>query len=128
MSRTILAATAALFLGGCTTLAPMPTGATNPSDPQHPATVESSLELPVLTPLTAGLSGESSHQKDPFKGTTTPPAMSGSDHSEHAASQATAPADGAAVIYTCSMHPEVLSDKPGKCPKCGMTLVRKGTK
>lgn len=25
--------------------------------------------------------------------------------------------------YTCSMHPEVVSDKPGKCPKCGMDLV-----
>ncbi len=21
------------------------------------------------------------------------------------------------------MHPEVISNKPGKCPKCGMTLV-----
>jgi Cu+-exporting ATPase len=29
----------------------------------------------------------------------------------------------AAVVYTCPMHPEVESDKPGKCPKCGMTLV-----
>jgi ssDNA-binding Zn-finger/Zn-ribbon topoisomerase 1 len=29
------------------------------------------------------------------------------------------------VQYTCTMHPEVLSDKPGKCPKCGMTLVKK---
>ncbi len=27
-------------------------------------------------------------------------------------------------IYTCSMHPEVKSDKPGKCPKCGMELVK----
>ena len=27
--------------------------------------------------------------------------------------------------YTCPMHPEVTSDKPGKCPKCGMTLVEK---
>jgi hypothetical protein len=27
--------------------------------------------------------------------------------------------------YTCSMHPEVKSDKPGKCPKCGMDLVKK---
>ncbi|MEJ5962967.1 multicopper oxidase domain-containing protein [Pedobacter immunditicola] len=27
------------------------------------------------------------------------------------------------VIYTCVMHPEVKMDKPGKCPKCGMTLV-----
>jgi hypothetical protein len=31
-------------------------------------------------------------------------------------------------VYTCTMHPEVVSDKPGKCPKCGMTLVeKKGT-
>ena len=27
--------------------------------------------------------------------------------------------------YTCSMHPEVISDKPGKCPKCGMELIEK---
>jgi Heavy metal binding domain len=27
--------------------------------------------------------------------------------------------------YTCTMHPEVRSDQPGKCPKCGMELVRK---
>lgn len=25
--------------------------------------------------------------------------------------------------YTCPMHPEVKSDKPGTCPKCGMALV-----
>jgi FtsP/CotA-like multicopper oxidase with cupredoxin domain len=25
--------------------------------------------------------------------------------------------------YVCPMHPEVKSDKPGKCPKCGMALV-----
>lgn len=27
------------------------------------------------------------------------------------------------VIYTCPMHPEVKSQEPGKCPKCGMFLV-----
>jgi len=26
-------------------------------------------------------------------------------------------------VYSCPMHPEVTSDKPGKCPKCGMDLV-----
>jgi hypothetical protein len=25
--------------------------------------------------------------------------------------------------YYCSMHPDVVSDEPGKCPKCGMDLV-----
>jgi outer membrane protein, heavy metal efflux system len=29
------------------------------------------------------------------------------------------------VVYVCPMHPEVKSDKPGKCPKCGMTLEKK---
>ena len=29
----------------------------------------------------------------------------------------------ATKTYTCSMHPEVISDKPGKCPKCGMELI-----
>jgi len=32
------------------------------------------------------------------------------------------------VVYTCTMHPEVVSDKPGKCPKCGMDLVQKKIK
>jgi len=25
--------------------------------------------------------------------------------------------------YSCPMHPEIISDKPGKCPKCGMDLI-----
>src|SRR5688572_1705160 len=31
------------------------------------------------------------------------------------------------VFYTCSMDPQVVSDKPGNCPICGMplTLVKK---
>lgn len=29
--------------------------------------------------------------------------------------------------YTCPMHPEVISDEPGSCPKCGMFLVKKDT-
>lgn len=27
------------------------------------------------------------------------------------------------VKYTCPMHPEIVLDHPGKCPKCGMTLI-----
>lgn len=28
-------------------------------------------------------------------------------------------------VYTCPMHPDVKSDKPGKCPECGMKLEKK---
>ncbi len=31
-------------------------------------------------------------------------------------------------IYTCPMHPEVIQDEPGPCPKCGMSLVPKAKK
>src|SRR5258708_40203182 len=26
-------------------------------------------------------------------------------------------------LYTCSMHPQIIRDKPGKCPICGMDLI-----
>ena len=32
------------------------------------------------------------------------------------------------IKYTCPMHPEVTKANPGKCPKCGMTLVAKKVK
>jgi Cu(I)/Ag(I) efflux system membrane fusion protein len=28
-------------------------------------------------------------------------------------------------LYTCPMHPFIIKDKPGACPICGMTLVKK---
>ncbi|MGZ8844085.1 MAG: heavy metal translocating P-type ATPase [Pyrinomonadaceae bacterium] len=32
------------------------------------------------------------------------------------------PASGGVVEYTCPMHPEIIQDKPGSCPICGMAL------
>jgi rubrerythrin len=29
------------------------------------------------------------------------------------------------VYYTCKMHPQIHQDKPGKCPICGVTLIKK---
>ncbi|AMJ66183.1 heavy metal-binding domain-containing protein [Hymenobacter sp. PAMC 26628] len=51
--------------------------------------------------------------------TTTAPATTA------AASDSTAAPAGMATQYTCPMHPEVVADQPGKCPKCGMDLVVK---
>jgi Cu(I)/Ag(I) efflux system membrane fusion protein len=29
------------------------------------------------------------------------------------------------TLYTCSMHPQIISDHPGQCPICGMDLILK---
>jgi len=46
---------------------------------------------------------------------------------DHKQSEEKSSPDGQQVkeSYTCPMHPDVVSDKPGKCPKCDMTLERK---
>src|SRR6266511_1929349 len=33
------------------------------------------------------------------------------------------PAGAGPVVYACPMHPEVTSQEPGRCPKCGMKLL-----
>ena len=48
-----------------------------------------------------------------------PAADENDDH--HAAPSAMSPRDG--TTYACPMHPEVVRDQPGRCPKCGMALV-----
>src|SRR5471030_2095927 len=35
----------------------------------------------------------------------------------------TAATENEAQHYSCPMHPDVKSEKPGSCPKCGMTLT-----
>ena len=42
------------------------------------------------------------------------------EHTEHST-------EVAQDIYTCSMHPQIIRDKPGNCPICGMKLVKKIT-
>ncbi|HEY3045597.1 MAG TPA: heavy metal translocating P-type ATPase, partial [Vicinamibacterales bacterium] len=80
---------------------------------------------------------------DRFLSGTRPPSLDGSHSSSGAASVASpplltiaglkrAPATSSQPLtsnlqplpsrYTCPMHPEVVSDRPGACPKCGMAL------
>ena len=50
----------------------------------------------------------------PERASVTPPPV--------AVDVALAPPPGARAEYTCPMHPEVISERPGACPKCGMAL------
>ncbi|MGE0626404.1 MAG: heavy metal translocating P-type ATPase [Hyphomicrobiaceae bacterium] len=43
------------------------------------------------------------------------------------AAQAEANASPPGTRYTCPMHPEIVRDAPGACPKCGMALEPMGT-
>jgi len=60
--------------------------------------------IPLLLLLLVGLVAGCNSKKDP-----------------HAAHKAEAVQD----IYTCPMHPEIIRNKPGNCPICGMQLVKK---
>ena len=48
--------------------------------------------------------------------------MSGGDKSMGMSQPTTNPMS---ATYTCTMHPEIVQSQPGKCPKCGMSLVQK---
>ena len=42
------------------------------------------------------------------------------DHQSHGKTPTAAKTEG--TLFTCPMHPEILADKAGDCPKCGMPL------
>lgn len=54
--------------------------------------------------------------------------MKGMEHGDSGAmkmNSANEKAISAKSYYTCAIHPQIHQDKPGKCPICGMTLVKK---
>jgi Cu(I)/Ag(I) efflux system membrane fusion protein len=63
---------------------------------------------------------ESKPGKCPLCAMTLIPVMAPPVDSASGAPTLQAPAK---TLYTCLMHPEVISEKPGDCPKCGMPLV-----
>ncbi|TGE03530.1 MULTISPECIES: heavy metal-binding domain-containing protein [Hymenobacter] len=76
----------------------------------------------VLTSLSATLSSCSDN-----KGTAETSTAAGTNAtSDSTATPSGNPGPGiAAETYTCTMHPEIIANEPGKCPKCGMDLVKK---
>lgn len=65
----------------------------------------------------AGMSHEGhTTQTPPGADVENPPTPRHHDHSDPAGEEPRA-------MYVCPMHPEVTSNAPGNCPKCGMALV-----
>ena len=75
----------------------------------------------TLMPKETAASGHSAHQPKESVPAHQPPAAAHAAHAAH--DHTTHAAAEAAAQYTCPMHPEVVSDEPGNCPKCGMFLV-----
>ncbi len=81
--------------------------------------------LPVILLMVTGISIALSSCKE----------KKSTDHSQHQAIEQDTAAHSqhltdnvaGAEVYTCSMHPQIIRDKPGKCPICGMELVKKST-
>jgi hypothetical protein len=111
-----------LFAIGCAKTIPMVLGPDHPASHDAPvASVQppsTTLALPAPTTVPVASPEQPSH-----------------DHAHHAGGTGhdmnsmpvptTQGGQQQAATYTCPMHPEVVSDKPGKCPKCGMKLVKK---
>jgi hypothetical protein len=92
-----------LMLAGCAaSRIDVPT--THPANPAAP-------EAPVR-PESTTLKQEPSTQALPENGAPV------AGHTRHQHGTA------ALAPYQCPMHPEVRSDKPGRCPKCGMHLKK----
>jgi hypothetical protein len=108
ITRVLLAVAVAMAAACATEPPPRPTQV----DPSNPSAPESA-------PLTAGALAQPSSPAAPQRPASAAPEKDGTGQPEGAA------AKPAATLWTCPMHPEVISDKPGKCPKCGMTLVPK---
>ena len=150
--RMLLIALIPLLLIGCVQQASQPPLASDdPTNPQAPEAPMASITSPLTlepppsaasdigSPPSAGspmqqmdmkgmdmpgMSGMGHGQKPAAtQPSQTAPDMEEMHHHSHPGS-ATQPA-ATQALYTCKMHPQVVSNQPGKCPICGMKLVKK---
>lgn len=120
MTRIFSVAVLVGLIAGCAAPTPRPLDSNHPANPEAG---ESPLPSPSQTLAVV--------PSDPAAPTTETPMphmqhggreMGGMRHDAPSSQPSTTPA---AVTYTCPMHPEIVPDQPGKCPKCKMKLIPK---
>jgi hypothetical protein len=92
-----------------------------PATPDHPANPQGPAGLVQSVPR---LVSDTSDQ--PAESVLVPPSEGPHHHGEASPKMEgiTEPGtDHKGVVYSCPMHPEVQSTRPGTCPKCGMALA-----
>lgn len=135
---------AANFFAGCASETPYVVSADNdPADPGAPSgkmsgmgLAEESLQGQSQSPSMPGSSHPNSAAEEgggmamPMgnDASAAPSAMEGMDMGATSSAAKTNVEDSprkGKFVYTCPMHPDVISDRPGICPQCGMTLIKK---
>ncbi len=97
-----------LLLSACAATTPPPRFSA--PDPADPKASESTVDpRPLLL-------------EGPPEGPVPPPATSEATPTGHEHDRT--PASAMADVYSCPVHPRVREADPGKCPLCGMTLVK----
>lgn len=122
-------APAAALLSGCAFTNPPPLPAENPTNPQVGESAPPPKSLLFADATTKAISDRLRQ----VPATAEMPPMKdggmrhgGMQHGGMKHAEASQEQQKGADAYTCPMHPEVKSEKPGACPKCGMKLVEKG--
>ena len=133
----------AIALAGCALNLP-PAPASNPADASAPESATAPLRPHLLATSRTFLSARADDREEKAKQMDMSKMedgamqhdMAGMSHQGHdmssmqmqpsptASPSASVGASGEAY-FTCPMHPEIREAKPGQCPKCGMTLVKK---
>ncbi len=123
--RIFAAAFCAQCLVGCAVTNPPPLPPGNPADPQVRARTKTPLNLLVRDETTLAIEKELSQTASTAKSSESMQHEGMQHGGMQGMQRKSMKMEEHGEIYRCPMHPQIKSDKPGKCPICGMTLVKK---